>query len=189
MTHYEYDASGQLKAVVENYQSGQGASQNVNVRTEYGYDGAGNRLTVKDGNTHITTFGYDGLDRQVTERDALSHTTTYSYNAAGWRISQLDAKGQATVYGFDALGRPTTIDYPPGTADVTFTYDALGNRLHMSDGTGTTNWRYDGLSRPISITDPMTGTVLYGYDGSGNRASLTYADGKVVTYAYDGVTG
>jgi YD repeat-containing protein len=77
------------------------------------------------------------------------------------------------------------IDYPPPDADVTFTYDALGNRQEMVDGVGTTTWRYDDLNRPIAVTDPFSGTVGYGYDAAGNRVQLTYPDDKRVGYTYD----
>ncbi len=37
----------------------------------------------------------------------------------------------------------------------------------MSDGVGSTQWFYDDLNRPTSVTDPFSGTVGYGYDGTG----------------------
>lgn len=41
------------------------------------------------------------------------------------------------------------------TPDVTYTYDALGNRLSMAAGTGTTSYVYDALNRPTSVSFPV----------------------------------
>jgi len=184
-TRYEYDALGRMTAVVENYRPGYDPDEETNVRTEYSYDGVGNRLEILDGNSHSTNFTYDDLGRLLTETDALDHTTTYSYDAAGNRASLEDANGYTTTFSYDGLNRLTGIDYPSPDADVSFTYDAAGNRVEMTDGVGTTEWDYDALSRPTSVTDPFDDTVGYEYDGLGNRTSLTYPDTSSVGYVYD----
>lgn len=186
VTRYEYDALARLTAVVENYVQGMPTNQERNVRTEYACDGVGNRLSILDGNSHSTTFMYDALGRLKTESDALSHTTTYSYDAAGDRASLLDANGFMTVFGYDDLNRLTAIDYPAPDVDVSFVYDAAGNRLNMTDGVGSTQWVYDDLNRTTSITDPFGGAVGYGYDGLGNRTSLDYPGAlPAIAYVYD----
>ena len=45
------------------------------------------------------------------------------------------------------------------TPNVSHAYDADGNRTSMADGTGSTNYSYDELSRPISVTSPGPKTV------------------------------
>jgi YD repeat-containing protein len=72
-TRYEYDDLNRLTAVVENYISGVGSDNETNVRTEYTYDAVGNRLTIRDGNDHVTTFTYDAVNRLGRETDALNH--------------------------------------------------------------------------------------------------------------------
>jgi YD repeat-containing protein len=67
---------------------------------------------------------------------------------------------------------------------VSFTYDAAGQRLSMSDGLGSTFWIYDDLGRITSVTDPFDGTVGYSYDLTGNRLSETLAVGST-TYTYN----
>ncbi len=116
----------------------------------------------------------------------LSRTTAYGYDAASRRTSRTDAKSQTTSYSYDVVDRLTLVDYPVGTADVTFTYDALGNRATMVDGSGTTTYTRDALYRPTSIQDGGGSTVGYGYDAAGRRTSVTYPGGtEVVTYGYD----
>ena len=181
---------GRLTAAVENYRPGVQADTGTNIRTEYTYDANGNRLTIKDGNGHITNFTYDALGHEKSESDPLGHTWQYGYDKDGNRISQLDANGKTTTYTYDALKRQTLIDYPAPDADVTFSYDAAGRRVNMTDGLGTTTWEYDALDRPISITDPFGKTIGYSYDALGERATLTYPasenfpNGRVITYEY-----
>lgn len=134
----------------------------------------------------VTTYTYDLGNRLTAETDPLSRTTSYTYDAAGRRTSRLDAKNQTTGYGYDVLDRATSITYPAGTPSVSFTYDALGNRLAMADGTGTTTFSYDALYRPTSIKDGQGSVVGYAYDTAGRRTSVTYPGATgTATYAYD----
>ena len=96
-----------------------------------------------------------------------------------------DPNAATTAYDYDELNRLMFIDYPAPDRDVTFTYDAVGRRLTMVDGLGTTTWTYDALDRPLTTTDPFDNTVTYTYNALGNRVTLAYPDDKVVSYAYD----
>ncbi len=143
VTAFDYDDLGRKTQVIENFLSPQARSDSQNVPTTYTFDSRGNRLTITDAMTHTTTLGYDLLGRPATEADALGHTWTTVYNKLGQRVSMTDAKGQTVSFTYDGVGRLTLIDYPAGTADVTFTYDALGNQVVLADGTGSTSWAYD----------------------------------------------
>ena len=184
-TQYQYDQLNRLTAVTENYVLAGPTTAITNVLTVYTYTVAGGLVNIQDGRGKVSSFTYDLLNRQVSAADPLAHTTVYTYNEAGDRIAMLDADGQVINYSFDLLDRQMAIDYPAGTADVAFGYDALSQRTVMTDGTGTTNWVFDAVGRPTTITQPSVGSVGYGYDSLGNRTSLSYPDGKVVTYTYD----
>ncbi|MFZ6027290.1 MAG: hypothetical protein ACOYYS_06215, partial [Chloroflexota bacterium] len=185
VTHFEYDALGRLTAVVENYLPGVNPTSEINVRTEYTYDVAGNRRTIKDALLHVTNFGYDAFGRMTREVDALSHTTYYTYTASGQQAQKTDANGFTTSYTYDRLGHLLLTDYPVPDVDVRSQYNILGQQTVMTDSVGVTSWVYDGLGRALTITDPFTGTVQYRYDAAGNRTSLIYPDLKTVTYTYD----
>ena len=187
VTGYEYDALGRLTAVIENYSTTELPNYQTNVRTEYTYDASGNRLSITDGNGHVTTFAYDALNRLVSESDALGNTWSYGYDALGNRTSMTDANTQVTTYVYDETNSLTAIDYPGTDMDVTFAHDSAGRRTSMTDGLGTTTWAYDSLNRPTSITDAFDAAVGYSYDPLGNRTGLVYPDGKSVTYAYNPV--
>ena len=185
VTHYEYDTLNRLSAVVENYQPAFGADSQTNVRTEYTYDLNGNRLTILDGNGHITTFAYDELNRLVQETDPLGYAWTYTYDALGNRTSLTDANLMVAQYTYDVANQLIQINYPDPDSDVSFTYDNGGRRLTMTDGSGVTTWTYDSLNRTTTIIDPYTATIGYGYDAVGNRTTLTYPGRSVANYTYD----
>ena len=185
VTRYEYDDLSRLSAVVENYLPAQNPDHEINVRTEYTYDANGNRLTITDGNRHVTEFDFDALNRLVTETDALGHATEYEYDAVGNRTDLTDAEGFTTHFVYDDANRLVGIRPADPDPSIDFEYDAAGNRTYMEDGVGITTWVYDELNRVIEVTDPFDGVVSYGYDAVGNHTSLTYPDGRQVGYAYD----
>jgi RHS repeat-associated protein len=131
--------------------------------------------------------GYDALNRLIEVSDPLSRETTYTYDAAGNLDTRTDARGLVTDYAYDSLNRLTNIDYSGSTTpDVTFTYDDVGNRLSMADGTGTTSYVYDALNRLTEVTFPGSRTVDYEYDNAGNRSRIEYPGGtRDVDYTYD----
>jgi RHS repeat-associated protein len=185
VTRYEYDQLNRLSSVLENFKAGAAATGDTNVRTRYAYDENGNRTITIDGNGNTTSFTYDALNRLISETDAMGHVTQYTYDELGNQSTVIDANGATITYQYDELNRLVLIDYPEPDANVSFTYNAIGQQLSMVDGLGTTTWQYDALGRTVSVTDPYGAVVGYSYDAVGNRTGLTYPDGKSVTYAYD----
>ena len=59
---------------------------------------------------------------------------------------RIDGRSLRTSYTYDAADRPLGQRYPDGTA-VTLAYDAVGQRLVLSDGTGRTTSSYDAAGR------------------------------------------
>ncbi len=185
VTHFEYDALGRQVAVVLNYKPTVPADAETNVRYDYTYNAAGNRIAVKDPNGNVTKYTYDALNRVESKQDPLGNMWRYEYDAAGDQITLTDGKGQVTHFVYDNARQLTTIDYPDPDADVNFTYTDNGQRESMQDGLGSTTWTYDDLNRVIETHDAFGNVVKYGYDAVGNRTSLTYPDGHVVNYTFD----
>ena len=185
VTHYEFDVLNRPSAIVQNYHLAQQPDAQTNVRTEFTYNAVGNRLTVKDPNGHVTTFAYDALNRVVQKTDPLGNKWFYAYDAVGNQTSMMAANGKTTNYTYDSANQLTTIQYPSPDAPVSFTYNALGQRVSMTDGLGTTTWTYDNLGHLVSATDVNGKAVGYTYDAAGNRTGLIYPDGKQVAYTYD----
>ncbi|MBG0831872.1 hypothetical protein HS041_29615 [Planomonospora sp. ID67723] len=197
-TTYTYDAAGRLAA-----------STDPNKRTTtraYDRDGLLTAVTGPDGKTTRSDYNADGQLLAVTDADGA--TTRYSYDpVSGKKTSRTLPGGAITRYSYDAAGRDqiTTqsdgstitrtytprgqlkhIDYSdPATADVTFTYDALGRMTTMTDGTGTTRHTYDALGRRITSVNGAGAEVGYHYNALGQLEALTYPGGKTVIYTYD----
>lgn len=143
---YSYDLLDRLSYVTENCVMGVPATHEVNVRSEYGYDRVGNRIVFTNALNHPTTFTYDALNRLTDETDALNHTTRYAYDGVGNRTVLTDAEAQVTTFGYDGVYRVAGIEYSNSTlytADVTFDYDGLGNRVAQGVNSQSTNYTLD----------------------------------------------
>ncbi|MBQ1276944.1 MAG: RHS repeat protein, partial [Flavobacteriales bacterium] len=81
------------------------------------------------------------------------------------------------------MGRITGYTSPEEA--VSYTYDANGNVLTVTDSHGTITRIYDVLNRVLSYTDTYGNMIRYEYDAVGNLSRLIYPDGTAVTYAYD----
>lgn len=160
------------------------------------YDGFGNLSSQTDGSGKTTAYAYDSEDHLVGTTDPLGRTTSASYDAAGRRLSEQEPAGNCgavpktgcTTFGYSNADELTSINYNDGgaTGNVTYTYDGVGRRKAMTDGTGTTSYTYDTLDRLTGTAAPAAQTVGYGYDLNGQVTGLSYPGaGKTVTRTYD----
>jgi RHS repeat-associated protein len=186
-----------------------GAANDQNVIVDLTLDIAGRVVSQREPGGHVTTYAYDQLNRRKSLTNSLSQvwTTAYADLTSGQTQTTLTLPGitGATNYQvqrqFDRLGRATTIAYgdPTSTPDVTFSYDAAGNRAAMSEFSAAsftnriraTNFGYDALHRLTSVGFDNNGdgtvdqTVSYQYDAGGLRTQLTLPGGLNVVYTYD----
>jgi RHS repeat-associated protein len=175
-TSYTYNADNQLTKI----------TRADTTTVQYGYDADGNQTSQTDGANHTTSYAYDPLNRLSSITDPLNRTTSSGYDAAGNRTSLTDAGGQRTTYGYDADNELTSITYSDGrTPNAGFTYNSLGFRASMTDGTGTTTYTYDQLNRRTGQTNGAGQVVSYGYDLNDNLISITYPNGRTVSRSYD----
>src|SRR6478752_4315494 len=96
----------------------------------------------------------------------------------------IDANGDGTTtLGYDELDRLTSIDYSGSdTPDTTYTYDALGHRTQMTDGSGTIDYTYDYTDEErLHTATSNSQTTTYGYDPAGNLTSTEYPSGNGYT--------
>jgi RHS repeat-associated protein len=190
-TSYTYDAAGRVLTVT---------APDGGVTT-YSYDGNGNVATRSDDNNHATTSVYDdaGHRLQVTAPDPdgagplAAPVKTSSYDANGNMTSTTDPNGNATptagdgttTWSYDRANRLTSVSYSDLTPSVSYTYDAVGNRVGMTDGGGSVTYTFDNLNRMTAATHGSD-VFSYTYDAVGNATSRTFPDGLVTSYAYDG---
>jgi YD repeat-containing protein len=149
-----------------------------------------------------TTMGYDGYGRLQTkhapeQRDQSDNPTytTYSYNSDDTINSVTDARGASATYiynNYRHLVNEIHYSAPSGvtaTANVTFTYDAVGNRTSMTDGLGSKSYSYNQLSQLMSETRTFNGvgsfTLSYDYNCAGELKTVVDPWGATVSYGFD----
>lgn len=183
---------------------------NVYSAAAYAYDEGGRLKSIRHyqgaaapGNPfQERSFGYDGFGRLVSRTTPEQGATTFGYFPDGTMEWVRDARGAKATYAYTARHLVSSIDYDTGnlvpgqsvepTADVSFAYDAGGNRTQMTDGAGTTDYHYDSLSRidwEERTFAGLTGAyrLSYGYNSVG-LASVTgpsQLGGGQVSYSID----
>ena len=122
------------------------------------------------------------------------------YDALGNLTSQTDARGCLTTLVYnDGLSRLTNKNYSgacAATLPVSYGYDDVtngnkgkGKRTSMSDGSGSTNGRYEDVRGRLtkeskSITGSGVYTTQWEYDIADQVISITYPDNENVTFSY-----
>lgn len=163
---------------------------------------------------HETIVTYDGYGRlktrHVPEQKAdtsisgSTDHTSWNYNDDDTVKSVTDARGITTTFGYNSRNLLVSIDYPeslpsgtPATPDVTYEYDAAGNRTSMSDPSGSNrvDYVYDSLSRLTSEARRFPGlsgtyTLSYQYNLGGQVTTVadqTPGTGTSFSYTLDTV--
>lgn len=187
VTAYGYDLLDHVIWMQTNVQAGTCVAPPCNVTTTYGYDRAGQRVSVTDPRGYTQYAAYDAAGERTSATDALTRTMTWNYDLGGRMLAQHDPRGVADdiSYAYDGLDRVITTTARNLTAPIRTQYDALGQRTALTDGTGTTRFTYDALGRTTGVSAPGTGQVAYGYNADGQRTSVHYPDNTTMGYAYD----
>ncbi|NSW77857.1 MAG: RHS repeat protein [Chthonomonadetes bacterium] len=165
-------------------------------RTEYQYDltGQATTVTVKDpaGNlVYRWIQKYTGSRCNAGTVDALGNQSTVEYNdpANPYRPTRIvDRDGKQTTYTYDAYGNVLTVTNPRGVT-TTYTYDysafPLGRLVQVQEGSKppTTYTYYEPSGLVQSVTSPKPGSV----NGETVTTSYTYdALGNVLTVTAPG---
>jgi len=184
-----YDQAGRLVGVRN------AIGDQVLTRFSYHLDQVGNPLTVitagsATGET-TTRYQYDALDRLTrvcfTAACTSDSVVRYLYDPVGNRLQETRPDG-ITDCLYDDDGRLTTCTGPAGSVgysfdangqqtvagDTSFSYDAAGRLLFLSDGTTTSSYTYDGDGRRLSAsTGPLPEqTLLYAWNVNAPLAEL-----------------
>jgi YD repeat-containing protein len=152
------------------------------------YAGAETASTYQD-----TTINYDGHGRQsakhLPEYDSGA-VMSWTHNPDNSVAAITDPRGVVTTYKYghaddsgsgEYRAMPTKIQYtvPGGSGihdptDVSYAYDAAGNRTSMSDETGSMAYSYDEISRLVSETKDFADTLTSEPSGGVYVLAYTY---------------
>jgi len=154
----------------------------------------------------LTTKSYDGHGRlKSSQAPAQTRAVTYQYKKddALWKIltprepDGAAAQDVTATITYNNRRMVTRVEYSvpagltnvPATEPAEFGYDAAGNRLWMTDGSGRIDFQYDTLSRLQSETRQFAGlagsyTLSYAYNLAGELTGITEG-GATIEYKYD----
>lgn len=179
--------------------------------TSYGYDPAGNLISVTAAGLPPKTFGYDARDRLTSVTEG-GQTTIHGYDLDGRETSTINPRGKTTTYITDGFGNRIGEQRPIGVSIVR-TLDRAGRPLdvrtvkRVSDTEAYvlqwTQFAYDGAGRqvreirkrfnaplripatgdPEGATDVITQTV---YDDAANKVSRIDPRGNATVTQLDG---
>jgi RHS repeat-associated protein len=179
--------------------------QSVYSTTNDAYNVRDQITSITQAGDRVRSFEYDGSGRLWHKTTPEQGTTTYTYNLDDTANVVTDARGATTTFGYNPRHLVTSLTYgvPAGVAatpNVSFGYNAAGNRASMTDGLGSVSYGYDQLSRLTSETRTFTGVggsfaLNYQYNVAGELTNVTNPWSVQVGYNYDkvgqvtGVTG
>ena len=161
---------------------------------ETGEDTAGWTRTRADGLGRVLEVAlFSGDSRPSTSGTGTLGTTVTAYDAE--YTTATDPAGKKRRSRLDGLGRLVRVDEPDSNGSLgstgspvqatSYSYDALGNLIRVSQGSQTRSFAYDSLGRLTSATNPESGTTSYRYDANGNLTGKTDARSVVTAYSYD----
>jgi len=175
VTKYEYAPGGGLS----------GLSQENGLAWGFQYDAAGLLQSIRYPHGGEEKIAFDAADRLISDG-----VFRYQHDAAGNVLSVTSQSGIAT-FRYDSLDRLTGASYPDGRAE-TFGYDAAGNRLpgvydqaHRLLENANISFTYDAEGNRLTRRDAQGGITRYAYNPDNQLTSLVLPDGRTVVYKYD----
>jgi RHS repeat-associated protein len=182
----------------------------------WSYDSRGNILSMTNLAADVSTYTYDGSFSQLTSASLPgARNTTFVLDAHGNMLELHDAESGVTLMTYDPRGLMLTVTDPRGTvtpavgdyttaftynnagklvtraSDLpslqTYTYDARGNRLSVTDANNhTTAYSYDLLNRRLSSTNALNGVASQTFTPLAGPGASVDQLGRTTSYVYDG---
>lgn len=202
-TNYTYDAGNRITQVQEKdasnmvtatitraYDGLDRLTQEVTAQgqIDYTYDNASRRTSMTVAGQTQVTYTYDNANR-LTHVQQGADTVTMGYDIAGRRTSLTLPNTNSLAYAYNAASELTSVTYKQGTTtlgDLTYTYEAAGNRIKTGGTFARTNLPPALASASYNANNQQTafGTTTETYDLNGNLATVTDASGTT-TYTWN----
>jgi len=145
---------------------------------------------IRLANGSRASYTYDAADQLTLLANLKSDGTTissfsYSLDNAGNRTGVTEANGDVVTWTYDAFYQLTRERRSGANAyDVTYTYDAAGNRETKVDSGAVTTYTYD-VAHELLTEEDAGGVTTYTYDQKGNTHTKETPANEVTTYTWD----
>ena len=209
ITRYRYDGLGRLVEVRQYLDQALAASDSAFslqpsaagvVSTRCTYDELGNQLTQTDARGNTTRYQYDEVGRRTQRMLPDNAIETLQYDGWGNLWKRTDFKGYTTTFAYDSQNRllekqadprHPSLSYSHARDQITYGYDAMGNRTDATVEKGAMvlyaeatpfnerNW--------VKYKETPDGHLTYDHYANGQLKSIgsSRADGVHLGYRYD----
>lgn len=152
------------------------------------YDAVGNEVGRTDYFGGNYTYIYDALNRPVQTIDTLGGVTGILYDHTSHVVQYHHPNNTSVNYTYDPIYDTLTTVNKKDSGEVisqfAYDYDAVGNRLDVTDNVGKTSYTYDNANWLTDVQYPDRPAVTYTFDSVGNRLSMTVGS-QVTHYTYN----
>ena len=155
----------------------------------HAYDARGNLITRTREDGTLQQAVYDARAR-MTSITTDGDLEEFAFDPRGNLIEAINDASRVT-FTYDPRHRVASVSTdgafgPQPSITLSYSYDARGRRVSMSDSLGgTTSYVWDAKSRLSEMTAPWATVYSFGYDGAGRRTGLTRSSGLTSTMTYD----
>ena len=171
----------------------------------YTYDAVGHRASMTVSGQTAVTYAYNDAN-DLTSITKGTTVVSFTYDGAGRRATLTYPNGVVATYGYDAASHLTSITFAhSGTTigDLSYTYDAAGNRVTVGGSLAATglpsavnSTTYDAANRltawgSASLTHDLNGNLTndgtnsYTWNARNQLASMS--GGVSASFAYDAI--
>ncbi|UOF15683.1 DUF6531 domain-containing protein [Lysobacter capsici] len=169
---YQRDAQGRVSQVDTKRAAAGATTEALLSQAAYHPFGPVSGWTYGNGRTLARPIDLDYRTTAVTDSSSGGLSVGFGFDVVG-NLNQLTLAGSSTPllkYDYDGLDRLTHLrDGPSNTPIETYSYDATGNRLSLTQASGTQTYVYPATSHRLA---QVGNSGLRGYDASGNTTDI-----------------
>ena len=159
-------------------------------RATYSYDAASRVTGTHFANTTRASYLYDNANRLLRVANLTSTNTTlssfvYAYDGVGNRKHVVEVTGNRVTWLYDNTYQLTNEQRSGSNSyNITYTYDAAGNRLTQINGGVRTSSTYDAANE-LTKTQVVAGVTTITFDANGNLLLSRNPSNQRTSYTWD----